>query len=90
MANSKQAEKRHRQSLVRNARNRSHITRMRSAIKKLRATVEEADTKAAQELLDPTLRVIDMTAQRGVIHRNTAARYKSRLTKAVNACQAPA
>ena len=88
MANSKQAEKRHRQSLVRNARNRSHLNRMRTAIKKLRATVEAADTQAAQELLTPTLRVIDMTAQHGVIHNNTAARYKSRLSRAVNALAA--
>jgi small subunit ribosomal protein S20 len=88
MANSRQAEKRHRQSLVRRDRNRSHITRMRTAIKKLRQAVEAADTQNAQELLVPTLRVIDMTAQRGVIHGNTAARYKSRLSRAVGAIAA--
>lgn len=88
MANSRQAEKRHRQSLVRRARNRSHVTRMRTAVKKLRAAVEAADAATAQELLQPTLRVIDMTAQRGVVHRNTAARYKSRLSHAVQSLSA--
>jgi small subunit ribosomal protein S20 len=56
---------------------------MRSAIKELRTALAEGDAKSAQALLPRTLQLIDATAQKGVIHRNTAARYKSRLSKAV-------
>jgi small subunit ribosomal protein S20 len=56
---------------------------MRTAIKRLRAAVASEDAKAAQELLPATLSLIDATAQKNVIHRNTASRYKSRLTRAV-------
>ncbi len=85
MANSKQAVKRIRQNEKRRMRNRAHRTRMRTAIKGLRQAVEQSDGDAARTLLPQTLRVIDMTAQKNVIHRNTAARYKSRLSKAVAA-----
>lgn len=84
MANTKQAEKRHRQNLRSRARNRSHRTRMRSAIKALRAAVAEGNLEQAQTLLPETLKVIDSTASNQVIHRNAAARHKSRLTRAVN------
>jgi small subunit ribosomal protein S20 len=57
---------------------------MRTAVKKLRAAVAAGDAAAAQELLPATLQTIDKTAQKGVIHDNAAARYKSRLTKAVH------
>lgn len=83
MANTPSAEKRNRQSLTRRQRNRAARSRMRSAIKTLRTAVAEADAKTAGELLPETLELIDATAQKNVIHRNTAARYKSRLTKAV-------
>ena len=84
MANTKSAEKRMRQNAERRMRNRSHRTRMRSAVTKLRAALAEGDKDKAQELLVPTIQVIDKTAQKGVIHDNAAARYKSRLTQAVN------
>ncbi len=83
MANSKSAEKRIRQNEKRRERNRYHRSSMRSAVKKLRTALTEGDTRAAQELLPGTLGLIATTAQKGVIHRNTAARYKSRLSKAV-------
>ncbi len=85
MANNKSAEKRDRQSLVRRDRNRTVRSNMRTAIKKLRSAVSSADAKVATELLPGTLSVIDVTARKKVIARNTAARYKSRLTKAVAA-----
>lgn len=84
MANHKSAEKRIRQTEKRRQRNRHKLTRMRSAVRKLRSAVAEGDQKAAQELLQPTLSIVDRTAQKGVIHGNTAARHKSRLTRAVN------
>jgi len=85
MANSKSAVKRIRQNEVRRQRNRSYRTRMRTAVKKLRAAVTEGDAAKARELLDPTLVLIDKTAGKGIIHGNTAARYKSRLSRAVAA-----
>jgi small subunit ribosomal protein S20 len=83
MANIKSAEKRNRQNEVRRQRNRQDRSRMRTSIKKLRASLEGGDAETARSLLPETLRLIDRTAQKGVIHRNTAARYKSRLTQAV-------
>lgn len=83
MANTKSAEKRNRQSEARRDRNRALRARMRTAIKRLRAAVESEDAKGAGELLPATLRLIDASAQKNVVHRNTAARYKSRLTRAV-------
>lgn len=83
MANNPSADKRNRQNLDRRARNRSDRSRMRSAIRRLRSAVDAADAKTAQELLPATLSLIDVTARKKVIHANTAARYKSRLTRAV-------
>ena len=84
MANIKSAEKRSRQSIIRNMRNRSIRSRMRGAVKTLRAAVESGDKAKAQELLIPTISLVDATAQKGVMHRNAAARTKSRLTRAVS------
>jgi small subunit ribosomal protein S20 len=83
MANIPSAKKRMRQNIKRRERNRTHRSRMRSAIRKLRACIEAGDTESARTLLPDTLSLIDSTATKGVLHRNTAARYKSRLTKAV-------
>lgn len=85
MANHKSAQKRMRQDLVRRDRNRSARTAMRTAIKKLRSAIEEGNADEAKGLLASTLGMVDATAKKGVIHRNTAARTKSRLTRAVNA-----
>ena len=87
MANTKSAEKRHRQSLEQRDRNRAHRSRLRTAIKKLRTAVASGDAASAQQLLPETLSVIDKIAQKGVIHDNAAARYKSRLAQKVNSLQ---
>lgn len=84
MANIKSAEKRILQNERQRQRNRTFRTRMRTAVKRLRTALESGDADQAKELLPGTLKVIDETAQKGVIHRNTAARQKSRLTRAVN------
>lgn len=83
MANIKSAEKRHRQNLERRDRNRARRSRMRTAVKRLRQAIDAGDAEQARALLTPTLSEIDATAQKGVIHANTAARYKSRLSRAV-------
>ena len=85
MANTKSAEKRILQNEKARLRNRAHRSRMRTAIKKLRSTIESGDAAQAQALLPETLSIIDATAQKRVIHANTASRYKSRLTRTVAA-----
>ena len=84
MANHKSADKAHRRSLQRRERNRSHRTRMRTALKKIRAAMAAGDAETAKNLLAPTLSLVDHTAQLGCMHDNAAARTKSRLTVAVN------
>ena len=83
MANTKSAEKKARQALKHRDRNRGHVTKMRTAVKRLRAAVSSGDKAKADGLLKNTLAVVDATAGKGVVHRNAAARTKSRLSKAV-------
>jgi small subunit ribosomal protein S20 len=83
MANHKSAEKRIRQNATRNEINRSNRSKLRTQIKKLRAAVAGADKAQGTELLNPTVSMIDKAVNKGIIHKNTAARYKSRLTKHV-------
>jgi small subunit ribosomal protein S20 len=85
MANTKSAEKRNRQNVQQRERNRGHRSRLRTAIKRLRTAVASGDAAQAQEALPGTLSVIDKIAQKGIIHPNAAARYKSRLVKRVAA-----
>lgn len=84
MANHKSAEKRVRQNAKRNAINRSNRSKLRTSIKSLRAAVAAHDKDASGSLLGPTVSLIDKAVNKGVIHKNTAARYKSRLTKHTN------
>ena len=83
MANHKSAEKRVRQTLKRNEINRSNRSRVRTQIKKLRAALTSGDKSGSTELLAPTVSVIDKMVNKGLLHKNTAARYKSRLTRRV-------
>jgi small subunit ribosomal protein S20 len=80
MPNHKSAEKRVRQNEKRREINRGNRGRLRTGIKKLRAALESGEAGAAQELLPATVSLIDKAVQKGVLHRNAAARYKSRLT----------
>ena len=81
MANSKQAKKRARQSEVRRKHNASLRSRMRTHIKRTLRAIESGDAKAAEEARKTTAPVIDGMVTKGLIHRNKAARYKSRLNK---------
>ncbi len=83
MANHKSAEKRVRQNAKRKEINRSNRSKLRTSIKKLRTAIAGND-KATGELLFPTVSLIDKAVNKGILHKNTAARYKSRLTKHVN------
>ena len=81
MANIKSAEKRIRQTAKRRARNQAATTHLRSVVKKYRA----ADPAAKAKALPATYSEIDIALKKGVIHRNAAARYKSRLAKKASA-----
>ncbi len=83
MANIKSAQKRNVTNELSRGRNRAYRTRMRTAIKELRAAVEAGDKAGAESLLPTTLKLVDSTAQKKIIHANAAARTKSRLTRAV-------
>ena len=83
MPNHKSAEKRVRQNEKRRAVNRNNQSSLRTQIKKLRAALEGSDKQLSQELLSPTVSLIDKAVNKGVLHKNTAARYKSRLTSHV-------
>ena len=84
MPNHKSAEKRVRQTARKNEVNSKNRSKLRTQIKKLRAALASGDKQQSQELLVPTISLIDKSVNKGVIHRNTAARYKSRLTSHVN------
>lgn len=84
MPNHKSAEKRVRQTEKRTAINKRNRSALRTQIKKLRAALAAGDKKQSQELLTPTISTIDKAVNKGVLHKNTAARYKSRLTAHVN------
>ena len=84
MPNHKSAEKRDRQNVRRNAINTTKRTRLRSSIKKLRALIATGNAQEAQALLPATISAIDKSVQKGVMHRNAAARHKARLTGHVN------
>ena len=88
MPNHKSAEKRVRQNEKRRDNNRSNRSRLRTSIKKLRAEITTGDVNSLNQLLPETISTIDKAVQKGVLHRNAAARYKSRLTTRVNQASA--
>ena len=87
MANIKSAEKRARQALKRRAHNMTLRSKMRSAIKKARTAIAAGEKVGAQAALKAAVPVIDSMVNKGIIHRNAAARHKSRLSALVKALQ---
>jgi len=87
MPNHKSAEKRVRQNERRRVINRSNRTKLRTSIKNLRSALK-GDAGKLGELLPKTVSEIDKAVQKGVIHRNAAARHKSRLTRRATAAAA--
>jgi small subunit ribosomal protein S20 len=77
--------KRAAQSIKRAAVNRSNRTRVRSMMKSFRAALQSGDAAKARNLLSPTVAAIDRAVTKGVLEKNTANRYKSRLSLACNA-----
>ena len=73
-----------RQTERRNEVNRRNRGRLRTQMKKLRAELDAGNADQAKALLPATVSLIDKSVQKGVLHQNAAARYKSRLTAHVN------
>lgn len=84
MPNHKSAEKRMRQNEKRRQVNRGNRSRLRTSIKKLRAALAGGGADQIKVALPETISTIDKAVQKGVLHRNAAARHKSRLTTRVN------
>jgi len=74
------ALKAHRQSLKNREHNRQFRSRLRTALKNVRAAIDGNDKAAAKSALREVVSLIDKLASKGVIHKNAAGRYKSRLT----------
>jgi small subunit ribosomal protein S20 len=88
MANHPSALKRHRQSLKRKANNTTHRNKLKTQMKKLKTAIASGKGADAKTLLPKTCSLIDKSVKKGVITKNTAQRYKSRLSKSVNALPA--
>jgi small subunit ribosomal protein S20 len=84
MPNHKSAEKRDRQNEKRRLINRSNRGRLRTGLKQFRAALDSGDQAQAQALLPETISLLDKAVQKGVLHKNAASRYKSRLTVRAN------
>ncbi len=88
MANSPQAKKRARQAEKRRQHNASLRSVVRTSIKKVVAAIKAGDAEGAKQALSAAVPVIDRMADKGIIHKNKAARHKSRLNAQVKALAA--
>jgi len=85
MANHVSALKRVRQTEKRTAVNRSNKSRVRGSLRLLREAIQKGDLKAANEQYRATASALDKSVQKGILHANTASRYKSRLNARLKA-----
>ncbi len=85
MANTIQARKRARQAVAARAQNMAQRSELRTAIKKVSAAVQAGDKAAAATVFQASMSVIDRIADKNIIHKNKAARHKSRLSHAIKA-----
>jgi small subunit ribosomal protein S20 len=76
----KSALKANRQNVKRRDQNRQMRSRLRTALKSIRASLDQKDLDGARTALSRTVSIVDKMATKGIIHRNTAGRYKSRLS----------
>lgn len=84
MATHASALKAHRQNVVRRERNRQMRSRLRGALRSIRAAIDAGDPAKVKDALRDTISLVDKMAAKGVIHRNAAGRYKSRLSSRVS------
>lgn len=83
MASHESALKAHRQNIRHRERNRQFRARMRSALRAIRAAIDSGNPAEVKDALRNTISLVDKMAGKGIIHRNTAGRYKSRLSSRV-------
>jgi small subunit ribosomal protein S20 len=83
LASHESALKAHRQNVIRRERNRQLRARLRGALKAIRAAVDKNDFAAVKDQLKETVSLVDRMVTKGIIHKNAAARYKSRLSSRV-------
>lgn len=88
MANTRSAKKAVRQTVRRTEVNKARRSRMRTFMRKVREAIESGDQVVAQGALREAESILMRSAQKGVIHKNTASRYVSRLTRRVKAMAA--
>ena len=84
MASHASALKAHRQNLVARDRNRQMRTRLRGALRDIRIAIDGGDPAQVKDALRNTISLVDRMAAKGVIHKNAAGRYKSRLATRVS------
>ncbi len=89
MAHSRSAQKRIRQNETRRARNRWRKLRVKDSVKDFLTAVHDGNVDDAQQKYQTAARTLDKIAATGTIHKNAAARKKSRLAKRLNAMKAP-
>jgi len=85
MANHYSALKRARQTETKTAVNRANSSRLRTQLRKLKSAVASGDQSQSQAIYRETVSLIDKSVKKGVIHKNTGSRYKSRLSARVKA-----
>lgn len=83
MASHESALKAHRQNIRHRERNRQFRARMRSALRAIRAAIDSGNPAEVKDALRNTISLVDRMAGKGIIHRNTAGRYKARLSSRV-------
>ena len=86
----KSALKANRQNVKRREHNRQMRSKLRSALKAIRASLEAKDLTGAKAALSQTVSIVDKMASKGIIHRNTAGRYKSRISSRMSKASARA
>ena len=84
MASHESAVKAHRQNVIRREANRQYRSRLRGALRTIRTAIDSGDPAKVKDALRETISLVDKMAGKKVIHRNAAARYKSRLAKRVS------
>jgi small subunit ribosomal protein S20 len=85
MANHVSSLKRARQTIVKTSVNRANKSKLRGILRTLREAIAKGDKKVISEQYRATVSVLDKSVQKGVLHKNTASRYKSRLNARVKA-----
>lgn len=83
MASHASALKAHRQNVVRRDRNRQMRSRLRGALRSIRTAIDAGDPSQVKDALRDTISLVDKMAAKGLIHKNAAGRYKSRLSARV-------